>query len=213
MNLHIQIACYLNVQWEFSKSFLKQLHHIHNSKKEQDNPSSIIQEAIIYFLGATNAICSCREQTRYVRHKYYLTLVRHLLSRLLSGWYMLLMGILEWSVWTREGLPAEGTPKLKLAKSRRKSNLVIREVMNAPCLGCRWAWASAQALSLIIVGLMNLRSALISLSSLEWSVQAGYSFSGLGRYYSSVNLGWLFFQRLRSVRLRSTTLFVSCIEW
>jgi len=22
--------------------------------------------------------CSCKEQTRYVRHKYYLTLVRHL---------------------------------------------------------------------------------------------------------------------------------------
>ena len=29
------------------------------------------------------------------------------------------------------GLPAEGTPKLKLAKSLRKSNQVIREVMNA----------------------------------------------------------------------------------
>jgi len=28
------------VQWEFSKSFLKQLHHIHNSKRKQDNPSS-----------------------------------------------------------------------------------------------------------------------------------------------------------------------------
>jgi len=40
MNLHIYIACYLNVQWEFSKSFLKQLHHIHNSKRKQDNPSS-----------------------------------------------------------------------------------------------------------------------------------------------------------------------------
>jgi len=40
MNFHIKIACYLNVQWEFSKSFLKQFHHIHNSKRKQDNPSS-----------------------------------------------------------------------------------------------------------------------------------------------------------------------------
>jgi len=35
-----------------------------------------------------------------------------------------LMGISKWSAWTREGLPAEGTPKLKSAKSLRKSNLV-----------------------------------------------------------------------------------------
>jgi len=31
--------------------------------------------------------------------------VRYLLSWLLPGWYM--------SAWTQEGLPAEGTPKLK----------------------------------------------------------------------------------------------------
>jgi len=37
-------------------------------------------------------------------------------------------------------------------------------------LGCRWAWALTQALSLIIVGLLNLRSALISFSFPEWSV-------------------------------------------
>jgi len=77
--------------------------------------------------------CPCREQTRYVRHRYYLVLVRYLLSRLLPGWYMSLMGISVWSVWTREGLPVEGTSKLKSAKSLRKSNpnLVIREVINA----------------------------------------------------------------------------------
>jgi len=75
--------------------------------------------------------CSCREQTRSVRHKYYLTLVCHLLSGPLPGWYVSFRGISEWSVWTREGLPAKGTPKLKSTKSLKKSNLVIREVMNA----------------------------------------------------------------------------------
>jgi len=35
------------------------------------------------------------------------------------------------SAWTREGLLAEGTPKLKSAKALRKSNKVINEVMNA----------------------------------------------------------------------------------
>jgi len=35
------------------------------------------------------------------------------------------------SAWTREGLPAEGTPKLKSAKALKKSNQVIKEVMNA----------------------------------------------------------------------------------
>jgi len=35
------------------------------------------------------------------------------------------------SAWTWEGLPAEGTPKLKSAKSLKKSNQMIREVMNA----------------------------------------------------------------------------------
>jgi len=33
--------------------------------------------------------------------------------------------------WIREGLLAEGTPKLKSAKALRKSNQVINEVMNA----------------------------------------------------------------------------------
>jgi len=51
---------------------------------------------------------------------------RHLLNRHLPGLHMSLI-----SAWTREGLPVEGTPKLKSAKSLRKSNLVIREVMNA----------------------------------------------------------------------------------
>jgi len=40
-----------------------------------------------------NILCSNREQTRYVKHKYYLTLVHHLLSRLFPGGYMSLMGI------------------------------------------------------------------------------------------------------------------------
>jgi len=31
------------------------------------------------------------------------------------------------SAWTREGLPVEGTPKLKSAKVLRKSNQVIME--------------------------------------------------------------------------------------
>jgi len=35
------------------------------------------------------------------------------------------------SVWTQEGLPAEETMMLKSAKTLRKSNLVIKEVMNA----------------------------------------------------------------------------------
>jgi len=34
-------------------------------------------------------------------------------------------------VWTREGLPVEETPTLKLVKILRKSNLVIKGVMNA----------------------------------------------------------------------------------
>jgi len=33
--------------------------------------------------------------------------------------------------WTQEGLPTEGTPKLKSTKALRKSNQVIKEVMNA----------------------------------------------------------------------------------
>jgi len=35
------------------------------------------------------------------------------------------------SVWTWEGLPAEGTLRLKLAKALKKLNQVIKEVMNA----------------------------------------------------------------------------------
>jgi len=69
--------------------------------------------------------CSCREQTRSVRHKYYLTLVCHLFSGPLPDWYVSFRGISEWWISTREGLPAEGTPKLKSAKSLKKSNLVI----------------------------------------------------------------------------------------
>ncbi|XP_027931395.1 uncharacterized protein LOC114187357 [Vigna unguiculata] len=41
----------------------------------------------------------------------------------LPGWYM--------SAWTREGLPAERTLKLKSAKALQKSNQVINGVMNA----------------------------------------------------------------------------------
>jgi len=70
------------------------------------------------------ARCSCREQTRKVRHKCHLTYaVRYLLSWPLSGWYM--------SAWTKEGLPVEGTSKLKSAKALKKSNQVINGVMNA----------------------------------------------------------------------------------
>jgi len=69
-------------------------------------------------------VCSCREQIRYIRHKCHLThIVRYLLSWPLPGWHM--------SAWTREGLLAEGTPKLKSAKALRKSSQVINEVMNA----------------------------------------------------------------------------------
>jgi len=35
------------------------------------------------------------------------------------------------SAWTREGLPAEGTLKLKSVKALKRSNQVIKEVMNA----------------------------------------------------------------------------------
>jgi len=35
------------------------------------------------------------------------------------------------SAWTRERLPAEGTPKLKSVKALKKSNQVINGVMNA----------------------------------------------------------------------------------
>jgi len=35
------------------------------------------------------------------------------------------------SAWTRERLSAEGTPKLKSAKALKRSNQVIKEVMNA----------------------------------------------------------------------------------
>jgi len=45
------------------------------------------------------------------------------LCRPLPGWHM--------SAWTQEGLPAEGTPKFKSAKALKKSNQVIKEVMNA----------------------------------------------------------------------------------
>jgi len=101
-------------------------------------------------------------------HKCHLThIVCYLLSRPLLDWHM--------SAWTREGLPIEGTPKLKSAKVFRKSNQVNKEsnecvplirgvhvylsIINyvwprhglGPCLGRRWAWALAQALSSIIV--------------------------------------------------------------
>ena len=66
--------------------------------------------------------CSCREQIRSVRHKYHLTHIHYLLGWLLPLWHI--------SAWTREGLPVEGTPKLKLAKALKKSNQVINGVMN-----------------------------------------------------------------------------------
>ena len=72
--------------------------------------------------------CSCGEQIRYVRHKCYLTSICNLLSRLPPDCYMSFVDI---SVWTREGLPVEETPTLKLVKILRKSNLVIKGVMNA----------------------------------------------------------------------------------
>jgi len=75
--------------------------------------------------------CSCREQIRYIGHKRYLTLVRNLLSRLPPGPYVSPVDIAVWIGWTRGGLPAEETLKLKSVKSLRKSNLVIRRVMNA----------------------------------------------------------------------------------
>jgi len=53
--------------------------------------------------------CSYREQIRSIRHKYHLTYIRYLL-----GW---LFPFLYISTWTQEGLPAEGTPKLKSAKA------------------------------------------------------------------------------------------------
>jgi len=46
----------------------------------------------------------------------------HVVCYLLS-WYM--------SAWTQEGLPAEGTPKLKWVKALKRSNQVINRVMNA----------------------------------------------------------------------------------
>jgi len=69
------------------------------------------------------ANCSYSEQTRYIRHKCHLThRVCYLLSWPLPGWHM--------SAWTREGLPTEGTLKLKSAKALKKSNQVINGVMN-----------------------------------------------------------------------------------
>jgi len=78
-----------------------------------------------------NTYCSCGKQIRYVRHKRYLTPICSLLSRLLPAGICRLWISRCGPVWTREGLPAEETPMLKSAKTLRKSNLIIRGVMNA----------------------------------------------------------------------------------
>jgi len=66
------------------------------------------------------ANCSCGEQIRDVRHKYHLTLICNLRSKLSFGLYVLSTSIPAWTDLDRDGLPVEETPTLKSAKNSQK---------------------------------------------------------------------------------------------
>jgi len=78
------------------------------------------------------SFCSCGDQIRDVRHKRYLTSIRNLLNRLPLSGRMLSVDISVWTSLDPRGVTCREDSNAQVGKrTLRKSNLVIKGVMNA----------------------------------------------------------------------------------